>query len=338
MSDRPRSHGIGPIRRRHQALWAIRTKCVVARSAGHGEVAPRRQAGSRRVPILAQWAMIAQRLTSQMLSGEPARDPSRWSGACLPFRARTRAVCGWRSAHGAAGLTAADVDEALTEERSLVIGWLNRGTLHLVRSEDYHWLLALTAPARLTSNATRLAQEGLTPRAVEKGIEIIESSLEAEGPLTRAQLGERLDREGRPHRGPGTRPPAVRRVAAGPDRQRADRRRRACLRPGPRLARGPAADRPGARPGRAGAPLPPRPRAGRGAGPCLLGGASPAGRPCRLRARSPRSSPSASDGLLELIGRPPPAPLPPPRLLGAFDPILHGWRSREPIVGAAGEW
>jgi hypothetical protein len=25
--------------------------------------------------------------------------------------------------------------------------------------------------------------------------------------------------------------------------------------------------------------------------------------------------------------------VPPPRLLGAFDPLLHGWGSREPILG-----
>jgi len=39
------------------------------------------------------------------------------------------------------------------------------------------------------------------------------------------------------------------------------------------------------------------------------------------------------DGLLELKRTPPPAPPPPPRLLGSFDPVLHGWRSREAIVG-----
>ena len=39
------------------------------------------------------------------------------------------------------------------------------------------------------------------------------------------------------------------------------------------------------------------------------------------------------DGLLDLPRRDSPAPLPAPRLLGAFDPLLHGWRSREPILG-----
>ncbi len=58
-------------------------------------------------------------------------------------------------------LRAADVDAALTDERALVVGWLMRGTLHLVGSEDYHWLLALTAPGRVTANARRLGQEGV---------------------------------------------------------------------------------------------------------------------------------------------------------------------------------
>jgi hypothetical protein len=34
-----------------------------------------------------------------------------------------------------------------------------------------------------------------------------------------------------------------------------------------------------------------------------------------------------------LAGRPAPAEIPPPRLLGPFDPVLLGWTSREPIVG-----
>ena len=72
-------------------------------------------------------------------------------GARLAVRARTE------------GLAAADVDRALTEERSLLITWLNRGTLHLVRSEDYPWLHALTTPPLSTGNARRLQQEGVSP-------------------------------------------------------------------------------------------------------------------------------------------------------------------------------
>ena len=42
-----------------------------------------------------------------------------------------------------------------------------------------------------------------------------------------------------------------------------------------------------------------------------------------------------ADGLAELPGSPQRAAagLPPPRLLGAFDPLLLGWASRDPVVG-----
>jgi hypothetical protein len=40
------------------------------------------------------------------------------------------------------------------------------------------------------------------------------------------------------------------------------------------------------------------------------------------------------DGLVDLAGRGPPAELPPPRLLGSYEPLLLGWVSRVPILGA----
>ena len=39
-----------------------------------------------------------------------------------------------------------------------------------------------------------------------------------------------------------------------------------------------------------------------------------------------------SDGPVQLAGRPAAAQLPPPRLLGSFDPLLHGWKAREPVL------
>jgi winged helix DNA-binding protein len=74
-----------------------------------------------------------------------------------------------------------------------VVGWLNRGTLHLVRREDYWWLHALTTPPLFTANARRLAQTGVTPDAADRGVAVIERALTDDGPLTRDELRARVD-------------------------------------------------------------------------------------------------------------------------------------------------
>ena len=74
------------------------------------------------------------------------------------------------------------------------------------------------------------------------------------------------------------------------------------------------------------------------------------GRPTTPISRSGRASPLATpaagstaiaaqlverdDGLAAVADRTDHAAVPPPRLLGAFDPSLHGWVSREPITGS----
>ncbi len=95
-----------------------------------------------------------------------------------------------------AGLTAADVERALGEQRSLLVTWLNRGTLHLVRSEDYPWLQALTTPPLFSSCARRLRQEEVSEAEAERALKTIERALADEGPLTRVQLRERVEAAG----------------------------------------------------------------------------------------------------------------------------------------------
>jgi len=277
--------------------------------------------------------LIAERLTAQLLAGTPARDPVAVAerllavqgqdprGARLAIRARTT------------GLTAADVDRALTEERSLLITWLNRGTLHLVRSEDYPWLQALTTPPLFTGNARRLTQLGVTENLADRGVKAIERSLAEEGPLTRVQLRERIAAAGAPTegqalvhllmlaslRGLAVRGPMIGREhayvlardwlgdSAPVDRDRglAELARRYLA------GHGPAGDRDLAK--WAGLPL----------------------RDARAGLRAIASElDERADGRVDLAGRPPAAGLPPPRLLGSFDPILLGWRSREPLLAS----
>ncbi len=275
--------------------------------------------------------MIAERLTSQLLAGPPARDPVAVvrrllavqgqdpRGARLAIRART------------SGLSAADVDRALSEDRSLLITWLNRGTLHLVCSEDYPWLFILTTPRLLAANARRLAQEGVSPAAADRGVRVIERSLAEDGPLTRQQLQERIARAGvrtegqalvhllllSSLRGLTVRGPMVGRDQAyvlvrdwleppdpiDRDRALAELARRYLA------GHGPANERDLAK------------WAGITLGDARAGLKAIAS---ELRTRE--------DGLIDLAKRPPAAKLPPPRLLGSFDPLLHGWVSREAVL------
>src|SRR6267143_606631 len=144
------------------------------------------------MPISNAPGILAERLGAQLLAGNPARDPASvvsrllavqaqdLRGARLAMRART------------SRLTSARIDRAFTEERSIVITWLNRGTLHLVRSDDYSWLHSLTAAAVISANARRLQQEGVSAQAAERSVAIITRSLGNEGPLTRKQIGDHL--------------------------------------------------------------------------------------------------------------------------------------------------
>jgi len=277
-------------------------------------------------------APLAERLTAQALAGEPLRSPEAVAerllavqgqdprGARLAVRARTE------------GLTAADVDRALSEERSLLITWLNRGTLHLVRSEDYTWLHALTAPTHFASCKRRLQQEGLSESAGEKAMKTIEATLAEEGPLSGKDLRARLDAAGVRTEGQAfihlmflaaARGILVRGPMLGKQHayvlvrdwlgeQRPVDREKAVAELARRylVGHGPASDRDLAR--WAGLPL-------RDARAGLATIAS------ELEQRE--------DGLVDLKGRSVPAPLPPPRLLGAFDPLLLGWTSREEVVG-----
>lgn len=297
--------------------------------------------------------MLADRLTAQLLAGQPARDPVAVVERLLAVQGQDQR--GFRLAirSRSTGLTAADVERALSVDRSLVVTWVNRGTLHLVRSEDYRWLHALTAPPIARGNATRLAQEGVTVRAANRGVEVIRKALEADGPLSRDQLRERLERANVPtkgqalihvlilaslrgltvrgpvidgqhayvlvsdwldgpgpigrgliDRGPIDRVP-LDRVPIDRDVALAELARRYLAGHGPADARDMAKW--------AGLPL----------------GDARAG----LRSIADELD-ERPDGLVHLKKRPPVAELPPPRLLGSFDPLLLGWRSREPLVGA----
>jgi DNA glycosylase AlkZ-like len=143
----------------------------------------------------------AQRFAAQLLADNPAADAVAVCRHLLAVQAQDLRSARLAIRARTSGLSAADVDRALTEERTLVVGWLNRGTLQLVRSEDYWWLHELTTPPLFTANARRLAQTGVTARAAERGVAAIERALTEEGPLTREELRARVEAVGVPTAG-----------------------------------------------------------------------------------------------------------------------------------------
>jgi hypothetical protein len=276
--------------------------------------------------------VLTDRFCAQRLTGPPAADPVEVVGRLLAVQAQDQRAARLAVRARTVGVSAADVDQALTVGRSLVVSWLNRGTLHLVRAEDHGWLHALTAPRQRTGNVRRLAQEGVTADAADRGVEVIEAALTSAGPLTRAALGERLATAGIPAVGQGlvhlmmratldgliVRGPVVGDEQAfvlardwlgpvapvDPDRAIVELCRRYLASHAPADERDLATW--------AGLPL----------------GAVRAG----LRAVAPDVDP-VTGGLVPHGWVPSGAPPPPPRLLGAFEPVLHGWRDRSWILG-----
>jgi hypothetical protein len=137
--------------------------------------------------------LAAARFESQLLSEDRASDPVAVTERLLAVQAQDLRSARLAIRARTKGLSVADFDRALTDDRTLVIGWLNRGTLHLVRREDYWWLHGLTTPPLFTGNARRLRQTGVSERAAECGVSAIERALAEEGPVTRDQLRERVD-------------------------------------------------------------------------------------------------------------------------------------------------
>jgi hypothetical protein len=278
--------------------------------------------------------VMARRFAAQLLSGERAGTAVDVAGRLLAVQGQDPRGARLAVRARSSGLTAADVDKALTADRSLLITWLNRGTLHLIRTEDY-WLLhgLMVRPQHELQCRRVLARSGVSAGQADMAVDVIAKALASDGPLTRVQLRERLARVGIPgdgnaalhllvltcQRGLAVRGPMIGAQHAyvlvrdwlgqSPPRRDLDadlaEMARRYL-----AGHGPASDRDLAK--WAGLPL---------------------GLVRRGLSRIAALLRDRADGLAELATAPAAADLPEPRLLGAYDPVLLGWASREPILG-----
>jgi hypothetical protein len=277
--------------------------------------------------------VVAGRLASQLLAGPPVRSPEDVVGRILAVQAQDERGFRLSVRCRSSGLVASDVDRSLSDMRSMVVTWLNRGTLHLVAAEDYWWLHPLTTPQLVTANERRLRQVGVSVTQAKRGVDVVVDAVTSEGPQTRAQLRRRLDAAGVPTAGQALVHILVAaslqgQVVRGPmignehayvsvplwlgaepgafDREEALARlaRRYLVGHGPASAQDLAK------------------WAGVTVGDARRGLDAIAGEVSSL-----------GNGLLVLTDSYKVVALPAPRLLGPFDPLLLGWRSREPFVG-----
>ena len=294
-----------------------------------------------------QRQLLIRRSAAQLLDRRISGGPEDAVRALLAVQAQDRSA--WRLALRARveGITAADVNLALTQKRSLIVAWLNRGTLHLVCAQDYPWLRALTAPTQIAGNRRRLAQEGLSPQDVDRGVACIERSLATEGPLSRPELRDRVAALGIRTEGQATVhllfASVLRGVAVlGPVREG----EHVFAHAGEWLGLEPRPPEPLTGESRQAALTELARRYLRGHGPATAGDlAKWSGLPLRDARAGLRAIAAEvvefEGGLLdpadrdvsefEPAGRSASAPLP-PRLLPAFDPCLLGWRAREPFL------
>jgi Winged helix DNA-binding domain len=78
------------------------------------------------------------------------------------------------------------------EDRSLVRGWLMRGTVHLVAADDYGWMRPLFGAGTARYARRRLGQLGMEAATVDRALGAIEKMLRADGMITRPELVDRL--------------------------------------------------------------------------------------------------------------------------------------------------
>ncbi len=159
-----------------------------ARSGDRRRLSPRRMDPAR-LGVLRSTSQLHQRPAAVRHPVDVAREAGPVQAqepraARLAFRARSRT------------LVAADVDRARCEERSLLRAWLMRKTVHLIPTDDAGWLLPLFAAPIVRWSRKRLADFGLDRRRQDGALDLLHEAVDADGPLTRPELAERLTEAG----------------------------------------------------------------------------------------------------------------------------------------------
>ena len=158
--------------------------------------------------------MNETRSTDQMTSGEfthrrlhhqrivrPSIDHSsfdhpgqvvHWMGA---MQAQDYGQALWAVALRTTAATRTDVEQAITE-RSIVLTWPMRGTIHFVAATDVRWMLELCAPRKLAADGLRLKQLELDFPILGRCKHLFQTALGGGQCLTRSAMLELLENAG----------------------------------------------------------------------------------------------------------------------------------------------
>jgi len=141
------------------------------------------------------------RLRSQRLeprSRLPALPPEGVVGQVVALQAQDAAAAALSLWARSPDLSATDVEQARSTDRTLVRTWLLRGTLHLLASADLGWMLPLLGPVFAASDSARRAQLGLDDSTCTRGLDLLRQVLTGQPPLTRERIVPLLAEKGLP--------------------------------------------------------------------------------------------------------------------------------------------
>jgi Winged helix DNA-binding domain len=136
-----------------------------------------------------------QRLLHQHIARPSFDHPSQvvqWMGA---MQAQDYGQVLWAVALRTVAATQTDVEQAIAE-RSIVMTWPMRGTIHLVSAMDVRWILELCAPRKLAADGLRLKQLELDKEILERCGNLFRDALAGGPPLTRSAMFALLERAG----------------------------------------------------------------------------------------------------------------------------------------------
>jgi len=127
------------------------------------------------------------RLKNQHVSGSGFRSAKEVAKRMGALQAQDYKMSKW-----AFGIRIQDSTETIINQSidsgEIIRGHLLRPTWHFVSSDDYHWILELTAPQIRSAVKFRDKQLGLTGAVLRKSNAVIEKSLQKDGHLTREEL------------------------------------------------------------------------------------------------------------------------------------------------------